>query len=217
MPVDKRTGGRFAAWGRFARNNVGPVAVAVVGVAVVTALFAVVDPVIGAIFGISVLVGALVIHRVWRGPIDLEARQSVKQVALSGVAGLAAVMLLFQAVPYGRDHSNPAVAQEPTWDSPRTRELAVAACYDCHSNQVTYPWYSNVAPVSWAVQRHVDEGRDALNFSESNRHQEADEAAETVQEGSMPPFYYTLTHPEARLTDAEKQDLINGFTATFGR
>ena len=124
---------------------------------------------------------------------------------------------MFQAVPYGRDHSNPSVVQEPAWDSPRTRELAVVACYDCHSNEVTYPWYSNVAPASWAVQRHVDEGRDELNFSELNKRKDGDEAAETVEDGSMPPFYYMLTHPEARLTDAEKQELISGFVATFGR
>ena len=209
--------GRVARWIRFARLNAVPVAIAAVGIVIVTAGMAIVDPVIGVVLGLTVLIAAVIIHRLWRGPIDLDARQPVAKVLLSGAAGLVVALLVFQAVPYGRDHSNPPVAQEPAWDSPRTRELAVVACYDCHSNEVTYPWYSNVAPVSWAVQKHVDEGRDELNFSEWNKRQEGDEAAETVEEGSMPPFYYTLTHPEARLTDAEKQELIRGFVATFGR
>jgi len=134
----------------------------------------------------------------------------------SGFLGALGLMLLIQVVPYGRDHSNPPVTAEPAWDTPATRDLAVRACYDCHSNEVEWPWYSNVAPFSWSVQRHVDEGRDALNFSEMDRRQhEVDEAAETVTEGEMPPFYYTITHPDARLTDAEKRDLADGLGATL--
>ena len=57
------------------------------------------------------------------------------------------------------------------------------------------PWYSNLAPISWLVQRDVDEGREELNFSEWNRAQEGEESAETVQQGSMPPRSYLLTHP----------------------
>jgi hypothetical protein len=208
---------RVSSWIHFVRLNAGPVAIAAAGIVIITASMAVVDPAIGAIFGIVVLIAALFIHRLWRGPIDLRGRQSVKNVLLSGAAAFVAVIVVFQAVPYGRAHSNPPVVQEPAWDSPRTRELAVVACYDCHSNEVTYPWYSNVAPVSWAIQRHVDEGRDELNFSEWNRRQDGDDAAETVKDGSMPPPYYLLTHSEARLTDAEKQELFSGFVATFGR
>jgi hypothetical protein len=59
---------------------------------------------------------------------------------------------------YGRDHSNPPVRIEPRWDRARTRELAVRACFDCHSNQTRWPWYSHVAPISWLVQHDVEEG-----------------------------------------------------------
>ena len=77
-----------------------------------------------------------------------------------------AIFLLIQLIPYGRDHTNPAVVAEPAWDLPETRALAVRACFDCHSNETIWPWYSNVAPISWLVQRDVDEGREKLNFSE---------------------------------------------------
>ncbi len=60
--------------------------------------------------------------------------------------------ILIQVVPFGHSHTNPAVTKEPGWDSSDTASLFHRACYDCHSNQTTWPWYSNVAPVSWLVQ-----------------------------------------------------------------
>ena len=129
---------------------------------------------------------------------------------------ILAGFLVIQAVPYGRAHDNPSVVAEPAWDSALTRELTVRACFDCHSNETVWPWYSNVAPVSWLVQRDVDEGRSELNYSEWNRSQEGEESAETVREGSMPPGVYLLTHPEARLDDAQLAALANGLAATFG-
>jgi hypothetical protein len=58
------------------------------------------------------------------------------------------VFVAIQLVPYGRDHTNPPVTAEPRWDSPQTRTLAVSACFDCHSNETAWPWYTNVAPFS---------------------------------------------------------------------
>lgn len=133
-----------------------------------------------------------------------------------GLVVIAGGLLVVQLVPYGRDHDNPPVVAEPSWDSTQTRELAVRACFDCHSNETEWPWYSNVAPISWLVQRDVEEGREELNYSEWNRAQEGEESAETVREGSMPLRSYLLTHPEARLTDAELTALANGLAATFG-
>jgi len=122
-----------------------------------------------------------------------------------------------QAVPYGRGHTNPPMRVEPRWDRPETRVLTARACFDCHSNETVWPWYSHVAPVSWLVQRDVDEGRRKLNFSEWERSQrEAHESAKTVRKGEMPPWFYTPTHPEARLTSAEAQALIRGLEATLG-
>ncbi len=134
------------------------------------------------------------------------------------VLALLAVIALFgliQLVPYGRNHTNPPVVQEPSWNSPQTRQLAVRACFDCHSNQTTWLWYTNVAPVSWLTERDVISGRRRLNFSEWNGLQRgAQEMARTINRGSMPPFYYVWMHPSANLSANEKTALINGLNAT---
>ncbi|MEP6666942.1 MAG: heme-binding domain-containing protein, partial [Nocardioidaceae bacterium] len=119
-----------------------------------------------------------------------------------------------QLVPYGRDHTNPKVVAEPPWASTTTSATAVIACFDCHSNQTVWPWYSNIAPISWLVQRDVDEGRKRMNLSEWTQGQ-GSEAAEKVEAGEMPPFQYLLAHPEARLSDADKAAFIKGLSATF--
>jgi mono/diheme cytochrome c family protein len=137
-------------------------------------------------------------------------RRVVTWTGLVLVIGLVAIQL----VPYGRDHTNPPVAVEPAWDSEATRALAAIACADCHSNRTEWPWYSNIAPVSWLVQRDVDEGREALNWSVPSG--EAEESAEKVREGEMPPWIYTVTHPAAKLSDADREALITGLIATFG-
>lgn len=136
------------------------------------------------------------------------------------IAGIGAVGLLIavQAVPYGRTHSNPPVRQEPAWDSQETRAMVVEACFDCHSNQTDWPWYTYIAPISWLVQRDVDGGREKLNFSEWDRPQEeAHEAAEAVREGEMPPWQYRLLHSSARLSSAEREALAQALEATLGR
>lgn len=137
-------------------------------------------------------------------------------LAIVSVATLG-LLLVAQLVPYGRDHRNPPIVAEPAWNSPATRALADRACFDCHSNETRWPWYADVAPMSWLVQSHVDEGRQELNFSDWNRStSEADEAAEAVREREMPPRSYLLLHPEARLTDAERDQLARGLGASLG-
>ncbi len=140
-----------------------------------------------------------------------------KRLVSTGFFGILLFVLAVQALPYGRDHTNPPVGTEPRWDNPQTRELTVRACFDCHSNETLWPWYSNVAPMSWLIQRDVDKGRRELNFSEWGRQQrQAREAAETVQEDKMPPFYYVPLHPAAALSAAERQALVQGLAATLG-
>jgi hypothetical protein len=128
---------------------------------------------------------------------------------------IAAVLLVvIQLLPFGRDHTNPPVRKEPAWDAPETRELAVRACFDCHSNETVWPWYSHVAPISWLVWSDVGRGRKELNFSEWDRPQrEARESGSTVRKGSMPPWYY----PWANLNATERQTLIRGLEGTVGR
>lgn len=136
---------------------------------------------------------------------------------LAIIVAIIGALAVIQLVPYGRHHTNPAVTGEPAWDRPTTRDLAVRACFDCHSNQTHWPWYSNVAPTSWLLQHHVDEGREALNFSEwPHGAKEAGEAADSVLDNSMPPPSYELLHPSARLSEAEKRQLVEGLRRTFG-
>ncbi|MCD6016919.1 MAG: hypothetical protein K0S53_40 [Bacteroidetes bacterium] len=94
------------------------------------------------------------------------------------------------------------------------------ACYDCHSNQPTYPWYSNLAPISWWMQNHIDEGSHHLNFSiwgtysEKRKDHKLEECIEMVEEDEMPMASYTWMHKEAKLTDAQKLQLVEFFKAT---
>jgi hypothetical protein len=144
-------------------------------------------------------------------------RARTKKILLGIGIGLVAGFGAIQLVPYGRDHANPPVVSEPRWDQASTRALAVRACFDCHSNESAWPWYTHVAPASWLVQSHVDEGRRVLNFSDWSRtYEEAGEAGEAVLDGEMPPRSYTLMHPEARLSVAEKDALARGLIATLG-
>ena len=128
--------------------------------------------------------------------------------------GLLAVAVLLQLVPYGRDHTNPPVTQDAPWPDGRARELATAACYDCHSNQTRWPPQSYVAPFSWLLTRDVEQGRDELNFSTWDEDDgEADDAADAVADGSMPPRRYVLVHPDANLDAAERQVLVDALEA----
>ncbi len=133
------------------------------------------------------------------------------------IIGVLVLFGLIQLIPYGHNHNNPPVIAEPNWDSQQTRALAVRACFDCHSNETTWPWYSNIAPISWLVERDVEEGRQRLNFSEWGvGRQRTREIVEVVQRGSMPPGIYIIQHPSAKLTSQETQQLIQGLQATFG-
>ncbi len=136
---------------------------------------------------------------------------------------LGAVVILgvvIQLVPYGHSHTNPPVRKEPAWNSPTTRELSVRACYDCHSNQTVWPWYSQLAPVSWLIRNDVDRGRRRLNFSEWDQPQRGARTASVdrrMQRGSMPPWYYILLHSKANLSDAEKEALMRGLDMTVAQ
>ena len=136
----------------------------------------------------------------------------MRKIGLGRLLGiLMALGLAMQLVPYGHARTNPPVRKKPAWDSPTTHDLAVRACYDCHSNQKVWPWYAKVAPVSWLIQSDVDRGRQTLNFSEWDRPQrKASEAGRRTQRGSMPPWYYVMMHPKANLSPSEKQALVRG-------
>jgi len=104
--------------------------------------------------------------------------------------------------------SNPPVRGE----LPAPPEVAVLlrrACYDCHSNETQWPWYSRVAPLSWLVAHDVDRGRQEVNFSEwtsylpVTRKRKLQWIERVLHEQVMPPRLYRLVHPDARLTEQE--------------
>ena len=132
-----------------------------------------------------------------------------------GILALAAVAIQF--VPYGKEHTNPPVVGEPQWDSPRTKELFFRVCANCHSNLTTWPAYSNIAPVSWLIQRDVDEGRQHFNVSAwgVQNINKGQDAAHEVEGGDMPPWFYVLGHPEAKFSADEKEEFIKGLSSTF--
>lgn len=134
------------------------------------------------------------------------------------LTALVVVIVGLQLVPVSR--TNPPVVKEPAWDTPETRALFMRACGDCHSNESKWPVYSYVAPVSWFVVQHVNDGREGFNvsdfeFSGNRAEKMAKEASELIERGDMPLPSYLILHSEAKLTDAEKTALINGIKASF--
>ncbi len=137
---------------------------------------------------------------------------------LAVIGLLVLLFALIQLVPYGRDHANPPVVTNPNWDSPRTEQLVRGACYDCHSNETSWPWYSNIAPASWLVYKDVVEARATFNFNELTPDQARNwvgEMTEVVAENKMPPLQYMTIHAEARFSTVERQEIINGLLKTF--
>jgi hypothetical protein len=138
----------------------------------------------------------------------------MKKYLTSGTILILVVLIGIQLIPINR--TNPPVTREVRWDSPETRDLAKRACFDCHSNETVWPWYSRIAPISFWVANHTSEGRNRLNFSEWDKpNTKPGEIEESIREGNMPPAYYLLMHSEARLTQEETAKLLSGLQATF--
>ena len=91
------------------------------------------------------------------------------------------------------------------------------SCYDCHSNETKYPFYSNIQPVAWLLKNHIDEGRKELNFSTfatydpKRQAHKLEEAAEYVEQKNMPLESYTLGHSDAKLSDEQRKQLVDYF------
>ena len=143
-------------------------------------------------------------------------------------AGWALLGVLVIIQFFGIDKTNPPVnASEEfmTLAAPPAdvAQLLKDACYDCHSHETEYPWYTNIEPVSWWIAHHIEEARGHLNFStwgtynaEKKAHK-AEECGEEVEKGKMPLKSYLPMHPEARLTDAQRALLTNWFMALSGQ
>lgn len=154
-------------------------------------------------------------------PSDTEAqppreayRHETGRAIYSSIALTIVGLAVAQLIPISRD--NPPAHTAVKWDSPQTQALAGRACLDCHSNETRWPWYGYIAPGSWLLKNHVNGGREELNFSELNnlpafrQARVVEDVGQQIRNGAMPPADYLILHPDARLSDAEKRQLIQG-------
>ena len=120
------------------------------------------------------------------------------------------ILIGIQFVPI--DKTNPPVTGEIKAPA-EVMEILKVSCYDCHSNETIWPWYSNIAPGSWLVVYDVDEGREHINFSEWQSYSDEDKAEnieeiwEEIEEGEMPLWYYLIIQKEAKLSEDQKETI----------
>lgn len=99
----------------------------------------------------------------------------------------------------------------------KIRSMIKSACYDCHSYETVYPWYTSISPLSWWINNHIQKGREDLNFSlwgdynADKKSHMLEECVEYVSENKMPLKSYTYTHPDAVLSDEDKSLLQTYF------
>lgn len=129
--------------------------------------------------------------------------------------------LLFVGIQFVRPaRINPPINETETIQAklnvpPDIDSILARSCNDCHSNRTDWIWYSNVAPASWFMAYHVEEGRIELNFSEWGKlspgraSRKLEEVCEQVNAGEMPIWNYVLLHSSAHLTDTDKKALCN--------
>ena len=131
------------------------------------------------------------------------------------------IFILIQLIPV--DRNNPPVKPNEdfvqVFSSPKEVEsLLKSACYDCHSNETKYPDYAKIAPISWAIKDHINEGREHLNFSvwtsfnSDLKKNMLESIVADLEQNRMPIAGYMVYHPEAKLSDAQKQVLIRYFS-----
>ncbi|HLP76628.1 MAG TPA: heme-binding domain-containing protein [Candidatus Paceibacterota bacterium] len=141
---------------------------------------------------------------------------NIKRLVLIVLGGAIALFLVIQLLPFGHTRTNPPVVSEPNWSSPEARALVKEHCFQCHSNETDWPWYSNIAPGSWLIAMDVNEGRSEFNFSDWQNHPgELDEMVEKIENGEMPPIQYWLAHPNSKMNDQQKQELIDALSSSL--
>ena len=138
----------------------------------------------------------------------------------NGLIFIILLFLLIQSIQIDKTNEpiNPTIEFiSMTSANHETKNILKSACYDCHSNESHYPWYTNIAPISWWIKHHINEGREHLNFSnwgnysEKQKHHKLEECVEMIEEVEMPMTSYTWMHQEAKLTDDQKMLLVNFF------
>ena len=138
---------------------------------------------------------------------------------------LLLILILLVLAQFKRiDKTNPPVEPEKDFfsvvNAPESIQLQIrTSCYDCHSHTTEYPWYSNIAPVSWWLVDHIEEGRSHLNFStwadlkEEKKAHKLEECAEVLEEKEMPMLPYMIAHREAWIDDEQRAELSAFFSS----
>ncbi|MBK9792448.1 MAG: heme-binding domain-containing protein [Sphingobacteriales bacterium] len=131
---------------------------------------------------------------------------------------ILAILIIIQFFPASKNQNTELLASDITKVTTvpdDVLQVLKVACYDCHSNNTVYPWYNNIQPVAWWLNRHVEEGKEHLNFSSFGAYT-AEKAAKKirgiareVEKGDMPLTSYTLIHRNAVLNETQKQAVIN--------
>lgn len=141
---------------------------------------------------------------------------NLKRLILILIGGAIVLFLLIQLIPFGHNRTNPPVVSEPNWSSPQARALVKEHCFQCHSNETNWTWYSNIAPGSWLITYDVTKGRHEFNFSDWNNHPgKLEKMVQTIQEGEMPPIQYWIFHPSSRMNEQQKQELIDALRSSI--
>jgi len=135
---------------------------------------------------------------------------------------LVLVLVVIQFIHPEKNTAHRAQPDDLFAQQPAPEDVRVAiehACYDCHSNHTRYPWYAQVQPLGWWLDRHIREGKDHLNFSEFGRYapkraaRKLEQSSEQIEDGSMPLSSYTLIHREARFTPEQKKRILDWLEA----
>ncbi len=141
-------------------------------------------------------------------------KKAIKIIALLLFVSFIAIQF------YCSNRTNPLIVEAETLEATTTIPENVAkilelSCNDCHSNKTVYPWYSNIAPFSWLLADHINEGRRELNFSawgtynNKRKRHKLDEICEQVTDNLMPHNQYLWIHRDARLSEADKKILCD--------
>lgn len=148
----------------------------------------------------------------------MKQKLNFKKIALYSLIAL----VLMQLIRINKNNP-PVVAQNDfiqlTKPDQEIASILKSSCYDCHSNEVTYPWYTNIAPISWWIKHHINEGSEHLNFSEWGTYSakktdhKLEECVEMITEGEMPMWSYTIMHSDAKLDQLQKDKLITFFNS----
>ena len=134
------------------------------------------------------------------------------------IIGIAVVLLLLQLVRPARNHGEAASENDifhTVETSDEVKTILITSCFDCHSNHSNYPWYTTVQPIRFWMDHHVDEGKEELNLSEFKTYSlkkqlhKLGEIADWVASEDMPLYSYTFIHGEAKISEAQKQLVVN--------